>query len=636
MIDTGKITLVEKEKQCFIRYELSAEEKMANIEAEMLKNNKIPHMLAVSEIKEDENTVLLYDITGKIQLMQRFYAPFSCEELYKMLQGLCLAWLLADEYMLDRRHFLLSPEFLCMDQESGELFLMDLPVSAADTMESEFCRALAGILQHIHYYDEDAPGFFSVLLEYVSNYGNVPAKDFAEFLEQAYQDAQGVLLPVSDAPSVPESMREERKQIVEEDIAKEILKERFRAQDDEVKMLEDAGKGSMDLKGAEKKKSSGGFLLPSGKEQEKTGKHGSFFVPPPNQKKASGTGSILEGKKKKMPKEEKIKKEKQPLPTAASVPKVPAISSVPKASEGKKKEENTGKEKKGLFHIFGKKKEKEEKTVQEPEEEKLMPVEEFPDKRMTRNGGFSGNGEPRNSRYVTGNGNPRNGGYVSGNGNSFYGENQKHDWNFSGNDQNAHPVRGSYYELSGRNGMPIEPVQVQYAPWSFPADRNGGQQAVKKQAVGKQVVGQQESHAEEVDLDATILSNGGLDLDATILDGGSSMPAQVPVLRSRETGEIIKISGSGFLVGRQRMKNGVVVKLPNEKQPDLILPLQNISHSHASFFQKEETWFVKDEDSLNGTFVNEENIGKGGERALAEGDVVRFASEEYEFLVMEE
>lgn len=620
MIDMEKIALIEREGQSFIRYELSAEETVSKIEAEMLKNNKIPHVLSVSEIKEDESTVLLYEITGKVQLLQRFHAPFSCGELYKMLYGLCQAWINAEEYMLDRRHLILYPEFLCIDQETGELFIMDLPVSAADDMGIELRQVLVGIFQNVWYSDEEVREFSEDLLEYIDHHDSLLAKEFAEFLEQAYQNAQGVLLPICDPPSAPEYIPQRGKNMVEEEMAKETLKERFRPQEDEVKTLEDMERGDITVTGTQKKKGLGGFLVPTGKEQEKTGKQGNFFMSLPDRNHHAGTGSMAGEKKKKTMKKEKIRNEKQP---EISIP-----GTVP---EEKGRKETTGKERKGLLHIFGKKKEK-EKVIQEPEEsKKLTPVEKIIESRGP------------------------------------IGEGEKVHGTVKSQDMEYVPEKETL--LRKKHGMLDRNRLVQYGTWSFQSGGSGRETAVQRQGEGgsgtyeiervgdnsqsenKRTSGQErkgyrgqgkqqayvpEICAGEMDWDATILSREGMDLDATILNRGGSAPVHIPVLRSRETGEIIKIGYSGFLVGRQRMKNGVVIKLPNVKQPDLILPLQDISHSHASFFSDGGRWFVKDENSLNGTFVNEENIGKGGRRILEEGDVVRFASEVYEFLVMEE
>ncbi len=625
MIHMEKIRFIQKEQQNFLRYELSEEEKISNTEMEMLKNNPIPNMLAVSGTKEDEKEVLFYEITGKVQLMQRFSAPFSGEELYKLLSSFCHAWLEADEYMLDKKHFILYPELLWMDQETMEISVMDLPVNTADDMELEFQRVLAGIFGSIQYYDEAMPGFFAVLFEYVNHQMPLTAKEFQEFLEQEYKNARGVILPVSDAPAAPEYISWEEKEIVEEDAAKELLQARFHVQNrDEVKFLEDTQEtpAMTFAAGSSPKRPSGFFPGAAGKEKEKN--TGKIFVPSPAGKKNAAAPDIAEGKKKKAAKAEKGKKDKKEGIT------------IPAAKEKERKET------KGLFHIFGKKKEKEEQKLQQPtEEKKLTPVEEVNHNRVS----FQGNGNqnaygnlygndqnvPQGKNGYYGNGMQDRGGFYGANGinGGFNGESGQ---NGNGSLYGNHGASNGNGSLYGNHGIPKGDAPS-YGQWSLNSGNignlGGSISPLQTVAHGK------EDRAEPVDLDATILSHGEVDLDATILNGSSAV-IHIPVLRSRETGEIIKITGSGFLVGRHRMKNGVVVQLPNARQPDLVLPLQNISHSHASFFLKDGSWFIKDEGSLNGTFVNEENIGKGGERILAEGDVVRFASEAYEFLVMEE
>ncbi len=123
-------------------------------------------------------------------------------------------------------------------------------------------------------------------------------------------------------------------------------------------------------------------------------------------------------------------------------------------------------------------------------------------------------------------------------------------------------------------------------------------------------------------------------MDATTLIDSNTRQVNIPVLRSKETGEIIKITYSGFLVGRQRVRDGKVIKEKGKKQPDLILAISNVSHSHAIFIEKNGEWYIIDQGSLNGTFINEKQVLPKQEQILQEGDILRFASEEYEYLII--
>ncbi len=60
---------------------------------------------------------------------------------------------------------------------------------------------------------------------------------------------------------------------------------------------------------------------------------------------------------------------------------------------------------------------------------------------------------------------------------------------------------------------------------------------------------------------------------------------------------------------------------------------RGISRRHAVLFESEGHYVLKDNDSSNGTFVNEQRLGKGESAILEAGDIFRLANEEFEFLV---
>lgn len=580
MIDAARIEFIEKEEKLFLRYELSAEEKISRVELEMLKNNRIDNILDIAEIYEDGKTVFLYDVTSKKQFSECFRSAFSSDQLYKMLQSFCKVWMCVDEYMLDRRHFILYPEVMYIQQDISELFIMVFPVYAENDKdkEIEFRMILAAIFSRIFYYDEQFSGFYLRLQEYISGHLSFTAKEFQKFLEQTYKEERGVLQPVSEAPIAPENEREDGKKIVHEEEAKAILQKRFEPINDEIIFLEDnietSRKNSVTvvskpLKG--KEVPTNNFLRPS----VKTGK---VIVPVPSNKtkinNSSKTEILAAPKKKNKEKEEK------PL-------------------------------RKGLFHIFGKKKEKQEIKPSEKENHMVVPtpIDSINNYRVPVN--TNGQNLPQPSLMGTGEISQK------GNQNNYeqkfqervcYGADSVNSQNNRDNSQNPYPL------------------------WTLPIGK-------RKEEMQKESLNDTPENTwiqqKELDLDATMLMEEELDLDATTLISNTK-PRSIPVLRSKETGEIIKITYSGFLVGRQKIRNGMVVNEKGKRQPDLILAITNISHSHAVFIKKDKEWYVVDQNSLNGTFVNEERLLPEQEKILQEGDILRFASEEYEYLMIKE
>jgi len=64
----------------------------------------------------------------------------------------------------------------------------------------------------------------------------------------------------------------------------------------------------------------------------------------------------------------------------------------------------------------------------------------------------------------------------------------------------------------------------------------------------------------------------------------------------------------------------------------LYLNRETISQFHAKFDYCEETYYIEDMNSTNGTYVNDETLNYKEKKALSPGDVIRFADVKYRFL----
>lgn len=62
-----------------------------------------------------------------------------------------------------------------------------------------------------------------------------------------------------------------------------------------------------------------------------------------------------------------------------------------------------------------------------------------------------------------------------------------------------------------------------------------------------------------------------------------------------------------------------------KEQADLVLPSTAVSRVHASIEQRVGNWYLKDMNSRNGTWVNEQELYGEEEQELINGDQIRFA-----------
>lgn len=631
MIDATRIEFIEKEENLFIHYELLEEEKISKVELEVLKNNEISNILDISEIYEDGKEVFLYNVTSKVQLFRRLQAAFSGEQLYKMLQSLCRVWMCVDEYMLDRKHFIFYPEVMYVQQETSELFVMVLPIYAEDDKEMEFRMILIGIFSRLLYYDEILQEFYLKLQKYVSENLQFTVKKFKEFLEQVYKEEQGILQPISEAPVTPENQKKDGKKIVHEEEAKAILQSRFQAVNDEVKFFENVvnpipSKTIME---------NGKVPVPLSIDRKKTSNIPVFGISMSSEKK----------KEEKKLKSERVKKTKEKREIEKKQVYIPSAVSLEGAQPMQEKEEKSVK--KGLFHIFRKK--KKEETEHKSKEENIKiptPVNNVNNHRVpTNTEKWNANQSPieiTQDSYLNQ--------LLVGNEQNLYShqtfKNQNDDRRFVGNDMNNGQVisRKIYDEVDSNRERNNDISQNSYPAWTLPVQKKEENSLkffhgeIEQDTKQKMFLNSSEEiistkNEKEFDLDSTILLDK-FDLDATTLIDSNTRQVNIPVLRSKETGEIIKITYSGFLVGRQRVRDGKVIKEKGKKQPDLILAISNVSHSHAIFIEKNGEWYIIDQGSLNGTFINEKQVLPKQEQILQEGDILRFASEEYEYLII--
>lgn len=88
------------------------------------------------------------------------------------------------------------------------------------------------------------------------------------------------------------------------------------------------------------------------------------------------------------------------------------------------------------------------------------------------------------------------------------------------------------------------------------------------------------------------------------------------------TGNATDITGNGFSVGKSKRADFQVRNTTT------------VSRIHALFSCTEDACSLKDNQSLNGTFVNERRLSPNEEVSLSSGDVIRMSDEEFSFEVI--
>ena len=566
-------SFMEREQKRFISYSLNNGDILVKTELEMLKNNNISGILPVSEIHDNNNVVLLYNITSKQQFTQRMSGVFSGEQLYKMLVSICKTILILDEYMINPGHLILEMEYMCFDYEKNEAQFMVLPVKDIKKVP-DIHKFLTDIFNILQYSDNALREFPNYIYDYVRRSPKTDIKDFKKFLEDTYNTFCGVIQPIEPELPEPAVNYNKEKEIIDTDEVKKTVQSRFITQSEKILEFENITENKIKTSNIPKPGKDNNIM--SGVTP------GSFSVPTP--KGAFMTPPAKEKKRKEKP----VKKQKEK----------PVKKKKVKEKKVKENKEEKPKEKKSLFSFVKRNKTEtadKQTGIMPPPLPVIQPVENANNIKVPVN-----NMPPFASSIQK----------PAQNMPPFASSIQKPPVQNTQSFVNTIKkplVQDTPQFTNGFNGLPVQDVHSSFA--NTPVQNM--QTFVNNIQDVQQISGE--------DLDSTVL----LDTGKIIIK---------PVLRSKVTGEVIKIEKPGFIIGRNKIANGKLVKMPDGQNPDVSINIKSISHTHAVFLWHDNRWYIKDTDSLNGTFVNGDKLACNQEIALNEGDTVCFASEEYEFI----
>lgn len=112
------------------------------------------------------------------------------------------------------------------------------------------------------------------------------------------------------------------------------------------------------------------------------------------------------------------------------------------------------------------------------------------------------------------------------------------------------------------------------------------------------------------------------DSEKTVLMGQTSSSGAVIGVMEQRNGTAVIIDKDCFFIGK-----GTNTSIVN----DLVIRNENVSRNHAVIERAGGVFYVKDNNSTNGTFVNGNRITPNVRQEIKNGDVVVFANEEYVF-----
>lgn len=120
--------------------------------------------------------------------------------------------------------------------------------------------------------------------------------------------------------------------------------------------------------------------------------------------------------------------------------------------------------------------------------------------------------------------------------------------------------------------------------------------------------------------ETTVLGGANTYGETTVLSGDLSAPS-TPYLFRVTNNEKVYINKSIFKIGK------------DSSSCDYAIPNGAVSRSHATIFMKDNSYYLLDAGSTNHTYVNDAMIPNNQEVKLNDGDKVKFANEEFKFMI---
>lgn len=190
--------------------------------------------------------------------------------------------------------------------------------------------------------------------------------------------------------------------------------------------------------------------------------------------------------------------------------------------------------------------------------------------------------------------------------------------------QNAPPTyTGFGFAVPGQAAPSTQPA-IQTQPATQPSTQTGIQSGAQKPATPAQqpaYVPRQAPQGQAANFGETTVLGGGVIGETTVLTAPQNPNKMiVPHLIRKKNNEKISLNKPVFRVGKERSYVDYFIGDNTA-----------ISRSHANFISRDGEYFVVDTNSTNHTFVNGTMIQSNVETAIAHGDTIRLANEDFEF-----
>ena len=160
---------------------LTTEEELDKTGLGMLENNKLDHILTVIYTQQDEVRSLRMNISSLVPLETLLTRPVNREKILNVFEGICKALLAAEEYLLNENRFLMDKKYIYSNISNGKTSMIYLPVKDNDC-ETDFTALVKSIMQSVQYASSSDTSYVAPLLNYVNSRSILYPNEMLEFI----------------------------------------------------------------------------------------------------------------------------------------------------------------------------------------------------------------------------------------------------------------------------------------------------------------------------------------------------------------------------------------------------------------------------------------------------------------------
>lgn len=254
----------------FLVYHLNETDKLDQMAMGMLSQNRIPNLLPVSYTQIDSERYLRYSGLSLNTLNSLLGGMVTRERILTVFDSICDGILFSEEYLLEGNFFILDAKYMYVDNASGKINLVYLPILNYEN-KVDYVRFFKEIITNVISDPEEDGTYITRLLYYLNSTENFSISEFSKIVKQikaAYQKDKG---PIVQA----EKPKEIKKTVAEPRPAEKVKSQGA--------MLQKPSDNKKAVQPAEKKKEAVIVNIPE--EAEKKGY--TFDIPGSNEKKSS-------------------------------------------------------------------------------------------------------------------------------------------------------------------------------------------------------------------------------------------------------------------------------------------------------------------------------------------------------------